>query len=57
MLEADKNVLLAGAQRQAVHLRQQELEYYTLRYGAIASVSSVMVGFAYLGCVNLQEPY
>ena len=52
-------MLLASAQRSAVDLRRQELEYYTLRYGALSSVSSVMVGFAYLGLIkthNLLHP-
>ena len=46
MLQADKQVLLAGVKRNALELRQRELEFHVERYTNLATQASVVAGFS-----------
>ena len=55
MLHADKGAFLSSVQRDAVQLHKQELEYFMLRYVALATVSSILVGFCWMGLIKSGE--
>ena len=55
MLHADKGAFLSDVQRDAVQLHKQELEYFMLRYVALATVSSILVGFCWMGLIKSGE--
>ena len=56
MLQADKQVLLAGVKRNALELRQRELEFHVERYTNLATQASVVAGFAFESLVELELP-
>ena len=56
MLQADKQVLLAGVKRNALELRQRELEFHVERYTNLATQASVVAGFAFESLVELEVP-
>ena len=56
MLQADKQVLLAGVKRNALELRQRELEFHVERYTNLATQASVIAGFSFESLVELEVP-
>ena len=56
MLQADKQVLLAGVKRSALELRQRELEFHVERYTNLATQASVVAGFSFESLVELEVP-
>lgn len=56
MLQADKQVLLAGVKRNALELRQRELEFHVERYTNLATQASVVAGFSFESLVELEVP-
>ena len=54
MLAADKDRLIAHAKQTALQLRQKELEYYVERYNNLMTQSTILVGFAFDGLVELE---
>ena len=56
MLQADKQVLLAGVKRNALELRQRELEFHVERYTNLATQASVVAGFSFESLVELEIP-
>ena len=56
MLQADKQLLLAGVKRNALGLRQRELEFNVERYTNLATQASVIAGFSFESLVELEVP-
>jgi len=56
MLQADKQVLLAGVKRNALELRQRELEFNVERFTNLATQASVIAGFSFESLVELEVP-
>ena len=56
MLQADKQVLLAGVKRNALELRQRELEFHVERFTNLATQASVVAGFSFESLVELEVP-
>lgn len=56
MLQADKQVLLAGVKRNALELRQKELEFNVERFTNLATQASVIAGFSFESLVELEVP-
>jgi hypothetical protein len=56
MLQADKQVLLAGVKRSALELRQKELDFNVERYTNLATQASVIAGFSFESLVELEVP-
>eukprot|EP00316_Scyphosphaera_apsteinii_P011071 CAMPEP_0119333950 /NCGR_PEP_ID=MMETSP1333-20130426/86331_1 /TAXON_ID=418940 /ORGANISM="Scyphosphaera apsteinii, Strain RCC1455" /LENGTH=73 /DNA_ID=CAMNT_0007344139 /DNA_START=57 /DNA_END=275 /DNA_ORIENTATION=+ len=56
MLQADKQVLLTGVKRNALELRQRELEFNIERYTNLATQASVVAGFSFESLVELEVP-
>ena len=56
MLQADKQRLLAGVKRNALGLRQRELEFNVERYTNLATQASVIAGFSFESLVELEVP-
>jgi hypothetical protein len=54
MLAADKDRLVAALKKNALGLRQKELEYYVERYSNIATQASIVAGFAFDSLVELE---
>lgn len=56
MLQADKQVLLSGLKRNALELRQKELDFNVERLTNLATQSSVIAGFAFESMVEMEIP-
>jgi hypothetical protein len=56
MLQADKQVLLSSVKRNALELRQRELEFHISRYTNLATQASVIAGFSFESLVELEVP-
>lgn len=56
MLQADKQVLLAGVKRNALELRQKELDFNVERFTNLATQASVIAGFSFESLVELEVP-
>ena len=56
MLSARKLHLAAGLKVHGLDLRKAELDFYMLRYIAVASVSSIETGLAYVGIIKVKIP-
>jgi len=56
MLQADKQVLLAGVKQNALQLRQKELDFNVERYTNLATQASVVAGFSFESLVELEVP-
>ena len=57
MLQADKQVLLAGVKRNALELRQKELDFNVERFTNLATLASVIAGFSFESLVELEVPH
>jgi len=56
MLQADKRALLAGVKKDALELRNKELDFNVERYTNLATQASVMAGFSFESLVELEVP-
>lgn len=56
MLQAEKQVLLTGVKRNALELRQRELEFNVERFTTLATQASVVAGFSFESLVELEVP-
>jgi len=54
MLAADKDRLVAALKKEALTLRQKELEYYVERYSNITTQASIIAGFSFDALVELD---
>ena len=56
MLSARKLHLATGLKVQGLDLRKAELDFYILRYLAVATVSTMICGLAYVGLIKIRVP-
>ena len=56
MLRTGKQVWEASAKRQALGIRQEELDFHLTRYTILITQSAVLVGFSFESIVHLEPP-
>ena len=56
MLSANRDLIVAGARKEAVELRKHELDVLTERFGAMIGVASITAGFAFSGIIEFEPP-
>ena len=56
MLRTGKQVWEASAKRQALGIRQEELDFHITRYTVLITQSAVLVGFSFESIVHLEPP-